>query len=89
MLVTFIALGFNIGMFMLAKTYAKREDVSAIDARVTTMETAFKSMPTQQNLHQLELKITELHGDMKALRPEIRQLNRLHDAIVSVGSKDK
>ena len=79
-----VAFGFSIGTLLLAKTYAKREDVTALERRVSLIESAIKSMPSQQDFHQLQIRLTEIHGDLKAIRPELRQLSRLHDAIVSV-----
>ena len=79
-----IAFGFSVAMLLLAKTYAKREDVTALEYRVKLIESAIKSMPSQHDFHQLQIRLTEIHGDLKAIRPELRQLSRLHDAIVSV-----
>lgn len=89
MISTVIALGFSTIALVVSQTYTRRDDFHELEKRVSSMESAVKSLPTQQDFHQLQIRLTEIHGDLKAIRPELRQLNRLHDAIISAGGKDK
>lgn len=54
------------------KAGAKRMD--AQDVKILTLETAVKNLPGKDEMHQLQLMMTEMAGDMKAVREGMRGL---------------
>jgi hypothetical protein len=58
-------------IILLSKTYAKREDLTALVARVQRVEQALIDLPSERELHKLQLEISEL-----------RQARRLADMLL-------
>ncbi|ATA26598.1 hypothetical protein BIY26_09000 [Brenneria goodwinii] len=81
--------GVNLVMILLAKTYVKREEVDTLKSRVTAMETVIASMPNQKELHALQLEMSNLRGDLKALAPKLAQVQRISDLLLENELKDK
>ncbi|MBA5235273.1 DUF2730 domain-containing protein [Pectobacterium aroidearum] len=79
----------NLVMFLLAKTYVKREEVDALKQRVSGIETAIAGMPNQKELHALQLEMSNLRGDLKALAPKLAQVQRISDLLLENELKDK
>ncbi|BFI48131.1 MULTISPECIES: DUF2730 family protein [Yersinia pseudotuberculosis complex] len=81
--------GFNVILFTLAKTYAKRDEVETLKSRLNGLETSFSTLPNQKDLHALQLDIAELRGDLKAAVPELRQLRHMSDLLLQNELKNK
>lgn len=81
--------GVNVILFTLAKTYAKREEVEHLKSRLNGLESSFKSLPNQKDLHELQLDIAELRGDLKAAVPELKQLRHMSDLLLQNELKSK
>nr|WP_211185866.1 DUF2730 family protein [Brenneria salicis] len=79
----------NLVMFLLAKTYAKREEMDSLTHRVSAMETVIASMPNQKELHALQLEMSNLRGDLKALAPKLAQVQRISDLLLENELKEK
>lgn len=74
---------------VLTKTFAKREDVERVDKRVdsverdvTTINITVKNLPSRNELHQLQLDMSEFRGDLKALLPELKQIRHMNNLII-------
>ncbi|WP_425086001.1 DUF2730 domain-containing protein [Yersinia intermedia] len=80
---------FNVILFSLAKTYAKRDEVEILKTRLSGLETSFSSLPNQKDLHALQLDIADLRGDLKAAVPELRQLRHMSDLLLQNELKNK
>ena len=57
-------------IILLSKTYAKREDLTGLAARVARVEQQLSDLPTEKKLHTLQLEISELRGELRALAPD-------------------
>jgi len=55
------------------KTGSKRMD--AHDLRIQALEQSVKDMPDKDDMHQLELTLKEIGGDMKAVRATMRGMS--------------
>jgi NhaP-type Na+/H+ and K+/H+ antiporter len=67
---------------LLVKTYAKREDVQALRDRVISVEQRVADMPGKEDLHKLQLEISELRGDIREVRPDLAQVRRISDLLL-------
>lgn len=74
---------------LLVKTYAKREDVSALQNRMGAVEQKISGLPSEGDLHKLQLEISELRGELREVRPELAQLRRLSDLLLENELKEK
>jgi len=69
-------------IILLGKTYAKRDDLTLIAGRVGQLEQAVSGLPSQSELHKLQLEISELRGELREVKPELRQARRLADLLL-------
>lgn len=53
------------------------DKVDALGGRVSTLETIIRSMPDQASQHRLELGISELRGDFRALAERLGPIDNL------------
>lgn len=74
---------------LLVKTYAKREDVQKLrdrvitgEQRVSAVEQRVADMPGKEDLHKLQLEISELRGDIREVRPDLAQVRRISDLLL-------
>lgn len=74
---------------LLVKTYAKREDVIGLATRLNTVEQKVADLPSERELHKLQLEISDLRGALQAVRPELAQLRRLSDLLLENELKEK
>lgn len=74
---------------LLVKTYAKREDFNGLATRLTTVEQKVADLPSERELHKLQLEISDLRGALQAVRPELAQLRRLSDLLLENELKEK
>lgn len=65
----------NVIQLLLAKTYVKREELELMRTRLQGIENTIAGLPSQKDLHQLQLEMSNLRGDLRELGPAIRQLN--------------
>lgn len=68
-------------IILLSKTYAKREDLTALVQRVQRVEQVLADLPSERELHKLQLEISELRG-VAEVKPELRQARRLADLLL-------
>jgi hypothetical protein len=69
-------------IILLSKTYAKREDLTALVQRVQRVEQVLADLPSEKELHKLQLEISELRGELREVKPELRQARRLADMLL-------
>lgn len=74
---------------LLVKTYAKREEVQQFGIRLSTVEQKVADLPSERELHKLQLEISDLRGALQAVRPELAQLRRLSDLLLENELKDR
>ena len=78
-----------IVIILLSKTYAKREDLTGLTERVQRVEQVLTDLPSERELHKLQLEISELRGELRALAPELRQARRLADLLLENELKER
>lgn len=81
--------GVSIIQLLLAKTYARREELETVRTRVQAMESTIAALPSQKDLHKLQLEIRELSGELRALTPAIKQVSRISDLLLEHELKEK
>ena len=87
--VVLVSLASLVVQTLLAKTYAKRESVGALEGRVAMVEQKIADLPSERELHKLQLDISDLRGELRAVRPELAQLRRLSDLLLENEIKEK
>ena len=87
--VVLVSLASLVVQTLLAKTYAKRESVAALEGRVSMVEQKIADLPSERELHKLQLDISDLRGELRAVRPELAQLRRLSDLLLENELKEK
>ncbi|BBV67833.1 hypothetical protein STW0522KLE44_42210 [Klebsiella sp. STW0522-44] len=81
--------GVNVIQLLLAKTYVKREELDNVRSRLQGLENAIATLPSQKDLHQLQLAMSDLRGELRELAPSIRQVSRISDLLLENELKDK
>ncbi|WP_350306963.1 DUF2730 family protein [Photorhabdus viridis] len=84
-----VTITFNVGLVLLSKTYAKRDDVELLKMQVRQLEGSLSTLPNQKELHALQLEMANLRGDLKAALPELRQLRHMSDLLLQHELKEK
>ncbi|HAT7513520.1 TPA: DUF2730 domain-containing protein [Kluyvera ascorbata] len=79
----------SVIQLLLAKTYAKREELDLMRQRVQGLENTIAVLPSQKDLHQLQLEMSNLRGELRELAPSIRQVSRISDLLLENELKDK
>ncbi|STU81730.1 Protein of uncharacterised function (DUF2730) [Klebsiella pneumoniae] len=65
----------NVIQLLLAKTYVKREELELLRTRLQGIENTIAGLPSQKDLHQLQLENEQPAGRFARTRPAIRQVN--------------
>ncbi|EKN6166716.1 TPA: DUF2730 domain-containing protein [Citrobacter freundii] len=81
--------GVNLIQLLLAKTYVKREELELVRNRLQGLENTIAVLPSQKDLHQLQLEMSNLRGELRELAPSIRQVSRISDLLLENELKDK
>ncbi|XWJ90960.1 DUF2730 domain-containing protein [Phytobacter ursingii] len=74
--------GVNLIQLLLAKTYVKREEVELVRNRIQALENTIAGLPSQSDLHKLQLAMSDLRGELRELAPSIRQVSRISDLLL-------
>ena len=74
--------GFNVIQLLLAKTYARREELETVNMAVEQLKAKVAELPDSRETHQLRLEITELRGEMHALREQLKPVNHLANLLL-------
>lgn len=81
--------GVNLLHLLLAKTYALREEMEKVSGRLNILEKAVEGMPTRQELHNLQLDMSNLRGEIREFSGTLRQASRISDLLLENELKDK
>ncbi|KKC64192.1 hypothetical protein WG82_08410 [Citrobacter amalonaticus] len=81
--------GMNLLHLLLAKTYARREEMEKVSGRLNILEKAVEGMPTRQELHNLQLDMSNLRGEIREFSGTLRQASRISDLLLENELKDK
>lgn len=72
----------NVVQLFLTKTYARREELESITFTVGALEKKVDTLPNQAENHQLQLEISELRGEMHALREQLKPVHHLANLLL-------
>ena len=76
-------------IILLSKTYAKREDLTGLTERVQRVEQVLTDLPSERELHKLQLEISELRGELREMKPDLRQNRRRAELLLENELKEK
>mgnify|MGYP000205097375 FL=1 len=76
-------------IILLSKTYAKREDLTGLTERVQRVEQVLTDLPSERELHKLQLEISELRGELREMKPDLRQNRRLAELLLENELKER
>lgn len=82
----------TLGLFamaLLSKTYARHEHVAKLKQEVEKVKTQIQAMPSTSEFHKLNLEMCSLSGDLKALKPQLDNVEKLLDLLVENELKEK
>lgn len=68
--------------FFLHRTYAKRDDHIALKNDLELVKQQIKDFPSEKEIHQLDIKIERLSGDIKELKPDLLAVKKLADMLL-------
>ncbi|EOB4244597.1 TPA: DUF2730 family protein [Vibrio metschnikovii] len=77
-----------IGLALLSKTYAKREDLAGVEKKVDELKAKVDSMPTQEKVTELLVELANTRGEMKELRAQIQPVEHLARLLLEQRLKD-
>lgn len=69
-------------LWALSQLFVRRTRVEQLEKRVSTLEQTVEKLPTSERLHRLELEISELSGELKAIAPKLNQVSKLADMLL-------
>ncbi len=72
----------SVVQLLLSKTYAKREELDAVKEDMTRLNAVVAALPDSKQIHHLELNISELRGELKALREQLKPVNHLANLLL-------
>ncbi|HIH5134540.1 TPA: DUF2730 family protein [Citrobacter freundii] len=81
--------GVNLLHLLLAKTYARREEMEKVSSRLNILEKAVEGMSTRQELHNLQLDMSNLRGEIREFSGTLRQASRISDLLLENELKEK
>ncbi|MFV0511322.1 MAG: DUF2730 family protein [Shewanella algae] len=79
----------QIGMLLLAKTYARREEMELLTREVHALEHRVDSLPTHGEMNLLKLELAETRGEIKELRAALQPVNHLAQLLLENQLKEK
>ena len=81
-LISWVLTGFVTWVWWsLKKRFATKEDVAALENRITSVERVLEALPTAKDMHDLLLAVTELRGDLKGLRGQVDRVQLQVDRV--------
>ncbi|WP_334470776.1 DUF2730 family protein [Arsenophonus sp. PmNCSU2021_1] len=69
-------------MWLMRRSFAGREQVERLNARLLTVETQLGNAPSAQTVHALKVEITELRGDLKETRASLQAVTHQLELLV-------
>ncbi|MGR6833600.1 DUF2730 family protein [Aliivibrio wodanis] len=67
----------QIIQILLAKTYARREELDKVNKNVADLTEQIKHIPSHKEMHELRLELSETRGELRELKAEIKPINNL------------
>lgn len=73
---------FVIVVWAMTKTFAKKDDLSALTERVSKVEGIVEDLPSVKELHELDKSLIEVSGKLDAVIPQLDGLKRTTDLLM-------
>lgn len=70
-----ISTAYAVAIFVLRRSFASVETVGKLDERIGNIEVRLANLPSQDEVHVLQVEITELRGDLKETNASLRALS--------------
>ncbi|EKF9438041.1 DUF2730 family protein [Vibrio cholerae] len=77
-----------VGLVLLSKTYAKREDLAKVEKKVDDLKAHVDSLPTQQQVTELLVELANTRGEMRELKAKIQPVEHLANLLLEQRLKD-
>lgn len=71
-----------LASFFLYQTFAKRRDLETLAKDVEIIKNEIENLPDQRMVHELELQIETLRGDIKRIEPGLNSVKNLSDMLL-------
>ncbi|HGY4723298.1 TPA: DUF2730 family protein [Citrobacter amalonaticus] len=78
-----------IVQLLLARTYARRDSLDRVTMRLDVLENTINHLPTREELHHLQLEISELRGEIREFTSVIKQAKHINDLLLENELKQK
>lgn len=70
-----------------------RDDMQAIEGRVSRTESEMAHLPDKESVHRVELAVSEMRGDLRAIseswKPVGKTVQRLEEFLLEMGNKEQ
>ncbi|ABQ19487.1 TPA: DUF2730 family protein [Vibrio cholerae] len=77
-----------VGLVLLSKTYAKREDLAKVEKKVDDLKAHVDNLPTQQQVTELLVELANTRGEMRELKAKIQPVEHLAHLLLEQRLKD-
>ncbi|MBO1366103.1 DUF2730 family protein [Vibrio cholerae] len=77
-----------VGLVLLSKTYAKREDLAKVEKKVDDLKAHVDNLPTQQQVTELMVELANTRGEMRELKAKIQPVEHLAHLLLEQRLKD-
>ncbi|MGX9522482.1 DUF2730 family protein [Vibrio mediterranei] len=67
----------QVVQILLAKTYARRDDMESMRRDMDEMQAKIEHLPTDDEMHELQLELERVRGEITELRAELKPVNHL------------
>lgn len=81
--------GVSAIQLLLVKTYVRHGAFNELALRVVNVESAIKQLPTPEELHRLELEMSNLSGDIRELRQALRGVSHINGLLLENELKER
>lgn len=72
----------GIFMTLMRRAFVPRENFGALRGRVEKIEGRLDSLPTREDVHQLNVEIITLRGDLKAVGAAMRSISHQNELLL-------
>ncbi|WP_180961112.1 DUF2730 family protein [Shewanella sp. GutCb] len=75
--------------WVLAKTYAKQDNIQRLEKRVDKLETDVEQLPGKDEFHRLDKNLVEVNAQLKAVSPQLKSLQRMTEMLTENELREK
>ncbi|WP_180961071.1 DUF2730 family protein [Shewanella sp. GutCb] len=75
--------------WILAKTYAKQDNIQRLEKRVDKLENDIEQLPSKDDFHHLDKNLVEVNAQLKAVSPQLKSLQRMTEMLTENELREK